>query len=244
MNWWAQFFDEEYEVLYKHVLEPSRTEREVAACVSILGLKPGMRVLDLCCGTGRHSIPLQRRGMRVVGVDQSRALLGRATDKSQRVGAFPAWVRSDARDVPLRDGSCDAAICLFNSLGYGADSDAMAMLREARRCARSLLLEIVHRDEHVRTCAPGGELTWTERDGLRILTEWWIEPVPGVSRAIFRIQREGKPDVVRELRHRLYTVTEMIAMLRKAGFERIECYGDYDRNAFATDSPLLVVHAR
>ena len=42
----------------------------------------------------------------------------------------------------------------------------------------------------------------------------------------------------------LTSATELVAMLRKAGFERIECYGDYDRRAFAIDSPLFVAHAR
>ena len=71
-----------------------------------------------------------------------------------------------------------------------------------------------------------------------------IEAIPGMSRAIFRIQREGRPDVVKDFRHRLYTATELTSMLRKAGYERIECYGDYDRRPFAIDSPLFLAHAR
>jgi SAM-dependent methyltransferase len=244
VSWWEQFFDAEYETLYAHVLDPERTEREVAACVSILGLREGTRVLDLCCGTGRHAIPLQRRGMRVCGVDSSRTLLARAVDKAGRVGAFPAWVLGDARSLPLRDGAFDVAICLFNSVGYGTEAEALAMLREARRCAKALLLETVHRDEHVRNCAPGGVSEWDERDGVRVLVERWIEPVPGVSRAVFRIQREGRPDVVKDFRHRLFSATELVALLRKAGFERVECWGDYQRRPFAIDSPLLLVHAR
>ena len=244
MSWWEQFFDEEYLVLYAPVLDAERTEREVAACASLLRLAGGMRVLDLCCGTGRHAIPLQRRGMRVTGVDSSRKLLAKAAERADRVGAYPSWVLGDARSVPLKAGAFDAAICLFNSIGYGTDAEALAMLREARRCSRQLLLETVHRDEHVRNAGPGGVFEWAERDGVRVLVERWIEAVPGVSRATFRIQREGQSDVVRDFRHRLYTATELVAMLRKAGFERIECYGDYDRRAFAIDSPLFLAHAR
>ena len=244
MTWWREFFDEEYVVLYAPTLDPERTEREVAACASLLRLSEGMRVLDLCCGTGRHSIPLQRRGMRVCGVDSSRKLLARGVERADRVGAYPAWVLGDARELPLKSGSFDAAICLFNSIGYGTDAEALAMLREARRVSKTLLLETVHRDEHVRNTAPGGVFEWAERDGVRVLVERWIEALPGVSRAQFRIQREGRPDVVRDFRHRLYTATELVAMLRKAGFERIECYGDYDRRAFAIDSPLFLAHAR
>lgn len=244
MTWWREFFDDEYTVLYAPVLDPERTEREVAACASLLRLAEGMRVLDLCCGTGRHAIPLQRRGMRVTGVDSSFRLMRKGVERAERVGAYPRWTLGDARELPFRSASFDAAICLFNSIGYGTDAEALAMLREARRVSKSLLLETAHRDEHVRNTAPGGVFEWAERDGMRVLVERWIEAVPGVSRAQFRIQREGQPDVVRDFRHRLYTATELVAMLRKAGFERVECYGDYDRRAFAIDSPLFLAHAR
>ena len=244
MSWWREFFDEDYPVLYAPALDPERTEREVASAVAILRLREGARLLDLCCGTGRHAIALQRRGVRVAGVDSSLKLLELAQERAGRVGAFPAWVDGDARELPLKGGSFEAAICLFNSIGYGTDAEALAMLREARRCAKALLLETVHRDEHVRNTAPGGVFEWAERDGVRVLVKRWIEAVPGVSHATFRIQREGRPEVVKDFRHRLYSATELLALLRKAGYERIECYGDYDRRAFAIDSPLFLAHAR
>jgi ubiquinone/menaquinone biosynthesis C-methylase UbiE len=242
--WWRDFFDEEYPVLYAGALEPERTEREVAAAAGILKLKDGLRLLDLCCGTGRHAVALQRRGARVTGIDSSSKLLTLARAKAERVGSFPRFVLGDARELPLRSASFDAAICLFNSIGYGTDAEALAMLREARRCAPVLLLETAHRDEHVRSSAPGPTFEWTERAGVRVLVERWIDPVPGLSRAIFRIQRPERPEVVKELRHRLYSATELVAMLRKAGYERIECFGDYDRRAFTIDSPLFLAHAR
>jgi SAM-dependent methyltransferase len=244
MAWWHDFFDEEYPVIYAPSIAPEQTEREVAAAVSILRLRESSRVLDLGCGTGRHSIALRRRGMRVTGVDSSAKLLAIARERAGRVGAFPSWILGDTRDLPVKDGSFEAALYLFNTIGYGTDAEALAMLREARRCAPALLLETVHRDDHARNTAPGGVFEWGERDGVRVLVERWIEPIPGVARATFRIQREGRPDVVRDFHHRLYTATELVAMLRKAGYQRIECYGDYDRRPFAIDSPLFLAHAR
>ena len=47
------------------------TEQEVAFLVEALALEPGMRVLDVGCGPGRHSLALARRGIAVVGVDHS-----------------------------------------------------------------------------------------------------------------------------------------------------------------------------
>src|SRR5262249_28310777 len=158
-------------------------------------LAEGTRVLDLCCGTGRHAIPLQRRGMRVCGVDSSRTLLAHAAGRAERVGARPVWVRGDARELPLKNAMFDAGICLFNSIGCGAGAGTVAEAGAARAGLQAAALETVHRDEHVRNTGPGGVYEWAERDGVRILVERWIEAVPGVSRATFRIQREGRPDV-------------------------------------------------
>ena len=50
------------------------TEQEVGFLVEALGLGPGMRVLDVGCGPGRHAHALGRRGIEVHGVDISAAV--------------------------------------------------------------------------------------------------------------------------------------------------------------------------
>ncbi|HET9610263.1 MAG TPA: methyltransferase domain-containing protein, partial [Acidimicrobiales bacterium] len=47
------------------------TAQEVAFLVDVLQLAPGMRVLDVGCGPGRHARALAGRGIEVVGVDIS-----------------------------------------------------------------------------------------------------------------------------------------------------------------------------
>ncbi len=239
-DWWRGFFDEDYLWLYAAALTPERTEREVAGLVSLLRLKPGARLLDLCCGDGRHAVALQRRGFRVTGLDASRPLLAGARKKSEATSAYPALVQADARQLPLRAHNFDAALLLFNSIGYGTDGDCLAMLRSAREAAPQLILECAHRDEQVRRSAPGVSRDWLEHRGVRVLTERWIDPVEGVAHAVFRF---GTPERVKEFRHRLYSATEVVQLLRAAGFERIECHGGYDRRPFGLDSPLLVARA-
>jgi hypothetical protein len=91
--------------------------------------------------------------------------------------------------------------------------------------------------------ALGPERTEREVAGAAAILKRGIDAVPGLSRAVFRIQRPDQPDVVKEFRHRLYSATDLAGMLRKAGYERIECFGDYDRRAFAIDSPVFLAHA-
>jgi len=246
-DWWLEFFDDEYAFLYSAALTPERTEREVAGAVAILRLMPGQRVLDLCCADGRHAVALQRRGMRVAGVDASAQLLRRASQRAVRVlgdAPGPALIRADVRALPVRR-AFDAALLLFSSIGYGTDADTEAMFAAARGAlieGGQMLVECAHRDLHVRRSGPSHEAReWTEIGGVRVLTERRLDPVAGVESAVFRW---GSPEVARHFRQRLYTPTELLPMLARAGFQDARVYGDYDRRAFCIDAPFLLVHAR
>src|SRR5262245_53931796 len=124
LTWWKDDFDERYAFLYSEMLSPERTELEVASLMKLGALSEGMRVLDLCCGPGRHTVPLHRRGLRVVGLDFSDVLLRQAVRRAQRVlpdeSELPPLVRADARAAPVKP-LFDAVVCLFNSIGYGSD---------------------------------------------------------------------------------------------------------------------------
>jgi SAM-dependent methyltransferase len=89
------------------------TEQEVAFLVDALALQPGMRVLDVGCGPGRHALALARRGLDVVGVDISQTFidLARANDTTAR------FERGDARALTF-DGEFDAVISLCQG-GFG-----------------------------------------------------------------------------------------------------------------------------
>jgi ubiquinone/menaquinone biosynthesis C-methylase UbiE len=91
---------------------------------------PGMRVLDVGCGTGRHLLLLGERLARGVGVDYERSYVA---DAHRKVGERQLFfVAGDATRMPLR-GPFDLALCLTNT--WGTMSDKAAVLREMRRLA-------------------------------------------------------------------------------------------------------------
>jgi SAM-dependent methyltransferase len=102
------------------------TSQEVVFLTEALGLRPGMRILDVGCGPGRHAHALAARGIDVVGVDISAAFLAAA-------GAG-TWVRADARRLPFLPGSFDAAISLcqggFGLLGGHDDEGVLVQMAE------------------------------------------------------------------------------------------------------------------
>jgi SAM-dependent methyltransferase len=111
------------------------TEQEVDFLVDALGLQAGMRVLDVGCGPGRHSLALARRGFDVLGVDRSPEFVALARGAADEHGLAVQFDELDVRGLE-HVSEFDATICLcqggFGLLG-GRDETAVF-----QRIARTL----------------------------------------------------------------------------------------------------------
>ena len=76
----------------------------------------GQKVLELACGTGRVAIPIAREGIRVVGLDRSAAMLGRAREKSAGMSTV-RWVEGDMQEFSLPE-SFGLAFIAFRSFQH------------------------------------------------------------------------------------------------------------------------------
>jgi SAM-dependent methyltransferase len=212
----------------------AQSAARLAACPA------GGDVLDVPCGYARHAIPLTRAGYCVTGVDRSPTLLAEARRRAGDDG--PALVEADYRELPFADESFDAALNLFTSLGFYGDEEDVKALAEIGRVLRPagrLVIETMHRDRLVHGFH---EQDWRRvGEGRLLLEQRNFDAASGVAQTTQTlIDRTGERDS-RSFAVRVYTATELVAMLRRAGFDDARCYGDLEGGPFDTTTRLVVV---
>ena len=113
-----------------HLFEPvlfspqriARAGEEVDSLARLLPIGPGALLLDLCCGTGRHSLELARRGCLVTGVDRTGAYIEKARAAAAQESLAAVFAVADMRDY-CEPGSFDVVVNLFGSFGYFEDPE-------------------------------------------------------------------------------------------------------------------------
>ena len=129
--WYKESFGEDYLLVYQH-RSKEQAEQEVKQFIQWLALKPNDRILDLCCGSGRHTISLAELGYHVVGIDLSETLLKKAVVDSQ--GLPVTFIHGDMRQLPFVDHSFQVVLNLFTSFGYFEGNDSnLRVLKEMSR---------------------------------------------------------------------------------------------------------------
>src|SRR5947208_1071849 len=112
-----------------------RWRRETASAV----VRPGDRVLDVCCGTGDLALAATKAGGHVTGLDFSTSMLERARRKSSAV----EWIDGDALALPFPDASFDAATVGFGVRNLANVERGLGELRRVLRPGgRVAILEI------------------------------------------------------------------------------------------------------
>jgi len=248
MAWYEEFFDEDY-IRFHLCGGDWLAERTVPECdfiVEALGLNKGDRVLDVCCGQGRHAVELARRGFDVVGADLSEYLLDLARKAAQEASVSVRFERCDMRELPWAE-EFDAAINMYTSFGYfESDDDNEKTLHAIHRALRpgGRVLSDLPNLWHFLKVIPSGQRRWSEREGCVVLEEHTWD----VPRGRLRMERTIiEPDGSRRRKAfdlRQYSHPEMVAMLTRVGFQWERTFGGVDMSDFGADSARMLLVAR
>jgi SAM-dependent methyltransferase len=215
---------------------------EVGQVVSLLGIEPGAHVLDLCCGVGRHTLELARRGFQVTGVDRTRPYLDRASQQAEAEGLEIEFVQSDMRTF-CRPDAFDAVVNLFTSFGYFEDPEddrqvTMNMYRSLKSDG-TFLIDMMGKEVLARIFR---ERDWYEENGVLILEERKIsENWSWMENRWIMFADNNRTEL--RLSHRIYSAMELASLLTECGFTHVDAYGDLEGGAYDHLARRLVIVA-
>jgi CBS domain-containing protein/ubiquinone/menaquinone biosynthesis C-methylase UbiE len=244
--WYETFFDQHYLQGFAAFATPEITQQQVDFMVKTLNLPPHSAILDLGCGTGRHSLALGERGFQVVGVDLSEALLAVARREGEQRWFPIEFVQGDMRDLPYRN-AFDAVLCYFSSFGYFSDADNRRVLTQVAQVLKDegkFLLDVTNRDTALQQA---GARRWWPAEAQRFLLE---EVHYDARQSRFRnvwtlLQADGPPYVFPRMQFRAYALHELVALCAEVGLRVREVYGNEQRDAFQPHtSPRLILLAQ
>ncbi len=232
--------------LYPYMFKPETFERageEVRLILELIGVDTP-RVLDLCCGPGRHAVAMAQAGHEVTGVDLTPFLLERARERAAEAGVDIEWIQADMREF-VRPGAFELCINMFTAFGYFDDKDEDLLVLENIHASLApggvLLMDVVGKERLARIFSPTtseelpGESVLVQRheifdDWTRIRNEW-ILIKDGVIKTF-------------EFHHTLYSGQELKERMFQAGFESVALYGDLAGDLYDTNAKRLVAVAR
>ncbi|MDR1901814.1 MAG: class I SAM-dependent methyltransferase [Treponema sp.] len=203
----------------------------------------GPRILDLCCGIGRISLELARRGFAVTGVDITKNFLETACDDRDYEKLNIEFILEDARSFK-RPLFFDTAINLYISFGYFENpEDDFLVLRnvyESLKPGGAFIIETLGKEIAVRDFTEG---EWFERAGYTVLTEYQAVDSWSALRNRWILIKDGKR-IERTFTQRLYAASELRALLLKAGFALVELYGGWDESPYDQNAARLIAVGR
>ena len=156
---WEDFFDAHAPYYMENVFTKN-TEAEIKFILEELNLPQGAAILDIGCGTGRHSVELAKHGFRMTGVDLSSGMLDQARQAAEKAGVTVELIHSNALDYCEKE-KFDAALCLCEG--------ALALLNpeeDAHEHDLTILKNIL------TALKPGGKFIMTTLSALRKIARY------------------------------------------------------------------------
>jgi ubiquinone/menaquinone biosynthesis C-methylase UbiE len=179
--------------------------------VDRLQLQPGVKVLDVCCGSGASAIPAAVRvgdTGSVLGADLADSLLDLARQKSQQQGLANIEFRcSDFTNMGLPSESFDAIICVF---GIFFVPDMAAAVAELWRMLR-----------------PGGKLA---------ITSWGARVFEPANQTFWNAIQSERPELYKQFTpwYRIGDPDSLQALLESGGAKNVEVFAETDSHKLAT----------
>jgi len=240
MNWYEEWFRKEYLLIYPH-----RNEAEAVTQVEFIrkhiSLPENAKVLDLCCGCGRHSIEIKKLGYDVIGTDLSEELLDIASSTASKNELDIKFFRCDMREM-LYENYFDLVVQFFTSFGYFEDDyenqRVLIAISKALKPGGKFLIDYMNPYYVIKNLVKRDEKDIA--NGAHLIQERWVDESKKRVNKTITLVKEGKESVYSES-VRMYSLQEMEDMLSASGLSLTEVYGDFSGTGYSKDSPRMIL---
>jgi SAM-dependent methyltransferase len=240
-EWFETFFQGVAVEFWNRATPPALTLMEADFLENALAASPGARLLDIPCGSGRHSVELAKRGYRMTGIDLSAEFLKEARSRAADAGVQVDLRHADMRNPGLEADAFDGAFCFGNSFPYldriGVTA-FLAALSSVIRPGGKLVIDTGCAAESILpTLLPQ---RWHRFDDIFVMSK--ATYVAAASRLdIDYTFIQGAKIETRPSSSYVFTVAELTRMLADAEFEVVSLAGGFAGEPYELGSPRLVL---
>jgi len=240
-NWTDKLFIERSDLFLKLMnqrwLHTDELINGITAVLRRYGISSGI-LLDLCCGNGRVSIHMAKKGFRAVGLDFSKTFLDDARRRADEHGVSKTvtFLEGDVRKLKeaLRSSSesFDVVINAWTSVGFFSVKDDFNVFKQARELSRQGAILIIAETMHTEfLSAKFTPTSYTEINDIMMLKNRKYDPTTSkMNESWIFYEKSGENlkfiDRV-EIELHVYSPSELTCLLRNAGWEPLAFYGSF-----------------
>lgn len=235
----AVFEPEDYLYFYEDTVCEETTRKQTDFFVKELKMLPGMKVLDLACGHGRHSNALTELGFNVRGVDITESFLQIARENARKKNLGVEYMNEDMRKIDF-SGEFDRVLLIFTAFGYFQDEENFLVLKNISKALKKgglFCFDTFNRDSFLKYYLP---FIIQEKGNDIMFDVNTFDSATGrlnSKRTVIRNgERKEKPFSVR-----LYNACEIRLLLERAGLKIKEIYSDWNGGKFDCFSRRMII---
>lgn len=232
-NWYKKIYDDFF-ISMNIDTKPfhKKAKDEVIFLFEKLSMQKGQKVLDVPCGTGRHSHYLAKKGLKVTGIDISQACLKQARKKFQYKNLV--FKKGCMSNLSHFSGQFDYVLNLFTSFGYfPTEKENEDVLRGMVDCLKEngkIVIQLANRHWFLKFYR---SVDWHKDGNLFYSASRKYDFKQNYTEENLIVLNEKTGKAKRYYHHvRCYSKDEMVNLFKKAGLRKVKVYGDDQGNAF------------
>lgn len=230
-NWYETFFAGINCEMWEKAGTQQMTDDEVAFLVSVFNLPKGSKILDLPCGTGRHSLELSRHGYNMTAIDLSDEFIDSLKKKVAAQKLSIKVIHANILSLELQD-SFDGAFCIGNSFGYFTYPDMQIFIQKVSNLLKPNARWIINSGLMAESFLAKfiKEKTY-ELLGMRMHINNDYDEWNSCLLTTLTYVKNDKEEV-RQFKHHVYTIAETIRMLKNVGFRTTALYNSTNQELY------------